>query len=385
MSNGMITRLISASACALALSAGAVAAEAAVPQTITHQGRLYDAADVPVNGTLKVRFALYADPAAVDPIWTESHDITFEEGYFSANLGTLTPFEKNVFDGSVRYLGVTVGDDPEMTPRSPVQSVPYAMVAGDAIGDIHPTSVWVGGTIVIDGTGKWVGDPTGLVGPEGPQGPVGATGAQGPKGDTGAKGTTGATGAKGDTGSQGPKGDTGAQGPKGDTGAQGPKGDTGLQGPKGDTGSQGPKGDTGAKGATGATGVVSTTSLDAPGITVNGSSLAFAWAATPVSVTVAAGQRITGSAVAILGSSSGSATSVGFGLCYQAAGGSIITFYPSSYSITASISARAPFAAAGTVSGLAAGTYNVGFCVRNVSPTALNSNDAINGWVMVTN
>ncbi|WP_272423625.1 collagen-like protein [Polyangium jinanense] len=385
MSNGMITRLISASACALALSAGAVAAEAAVPQTITHQGRLYDADNAPVNGTLKVKFALYADPAAVDPIWSEAHDITFEEGYFSANLGTLTPFEKNVFDGSVRYLGVTVGDDPEMTPRAPVQSVPYAMVAGDAIGDIHPTSVWVDGTIVIDGTGKWVGDPTGLVGPEGPQGPVGATGPQGPKGDTGATGAKGTTGATGATGSQGPKGETGAtgpEGPKGATGATGAKGATGDTGPTGPTG---PTGATGPKGATGATGVVSTTSLDAPGITVNGSSLAFAWAATPVSVTVGAGQRITGSAVAILGTSSGSATSVGFGLCYQAAGGSIITFYPASYTITASISARAPFAAAGTVSGLAAGTYNVGFCVRNVSSTALNSNDAINGWVMVTN
>ncbi|MDI1482518.1 collagen-like protein [Polyangium sp. y55x31] len=381
MSNGMITRLISASACAFALAAGALTAEAAVPQTVTHQGRLYDADNAPVNGTLKVKFALYAEPEAVQPIWSESHEITFEEGYFSANLGTITPFDK-VFDGSVRYLGVTVGDDPEMTPRAPVQSVPYAMVAGDAVGDIHPTSVWVNGTIVIDGTGKWVGDPTGLVGPEGPQGPVGATGATGPQGP---KGTTGATGA---TGPQGPKGDTGAmgpQGPKGDTGAMGP------QGPKGDTGatgSQGPKGDTGAtgpKGATGATGVVSITSLDASGMTVNGSSLAFAWAATPVSVTVAAGQRITGSAVAILGTSSGSATSVGFGLCYQSGAGPLVTFYPASYTSAASISARAPYAAAGTVSGLAAGTYNVGFCVRNVSATALNSNDAINGWVMVTN
>lgn len=381
MSNGMITRLISASACAFALAAGAVTAEAAVPQTITHQGRLYDGDNAPVNGTLKVKFALYAEPAAVEPLWSESHEITFEEGYFSANLGTMTPFDK-VFDGSVRYLGVTVGDDPEMTPRAPVQSVPYAMVAGDAVGDIHPTSVWVNGTIVIDGTGKWVGDPTGLVGPEGPQGPVGATGAtgpQGPKGDTGAKGATGSQGPKGDTGAtgpQGPKGDTGATGPQG---PQGPKGDTGA---KGDTGLQGPKGDTGPQGPTG---IVSIKSLDTSGITVNGSSLAFAWAGTPVSVTVGAGQRLTGSAVAILGTSSGSATAVGFGLCYQSGAGALVTFYPVSYTSAASISARAPYAAAGTVSGLAAGTYNVGFCVRNVSATALNSNDAINGWVMVTN
>ena len=177
MRNGTMKRLISASAIAGALLFGAAAAEAAVPQTITHQGRLYDAAGKPVNETLDVKFAIYADPASPDAIWTEIRSITFEDGYFSASLGELTPFTdmsgKNVFDGSVRYLGVTVGGDPEMSPRAAVQSVPYAMVAGDAIGDIHPTSIWVNGNIVIDGSGHWVGDPTGLIGPAGPQGPKG--------------------------------------------------------------------------------------------------------------------------------------------------------------------------------------------------------------------
>ncbi|WP_275939278.1 collagen-like protein [Polyangium spumosum] len=380
MSNGMISRLISASAFAVALCAGAAAAEAAVPQTITHQGRLYDAKDAPVNGTLQVRFAIYADASSVDPIWSESHDITFEEGYFSANLGTSTPFDKNVFDGSVRYLGVTVGDDPEMTPRAPVQSVPYAMLAGDAVGDIHPTSVSIGGTVVIDEAGKWVGDPSGLIGPEGPQGPMG------PKGATGATGATGPAGPKGATGAQGPTGPMGPVGPTGPTGPTGAKGATGAQGPTGPVGPTGPKGATGAQGPTG---IVSVTSLNGAAQTVNGGSLAFAWAAQPVTVTIAAGQRITGSAVMTLGTSlSGSpgvATAVGLGLCYQGSGGSITHFYSSSYPTAASISVRAPYAAAGTVSGLPAGTYNVGFCVRNTSMVALGANDALNGWVIVHN
>ena len=113
---------------------------------------------------------------------------------------------------------------------------------------------------VIDTNGKWVGDPTGLAGPQGPQGEPGVAGPQGPKGDTGAIGPQGPKGDTGAIGPQGPKGDTGAigpQGPKGDTGATGAQGATGPQGPKGDTGAtgpQGPKGDTGATGAQGATG-----------------------------------------------------------------------------------------------------------------------------------
>jgi hypothetical protein len=109
------------------------------------------------------------------------------------------------------------------------------------------------------------------------------------------------------------------------------------------------------------------------------------WAATPVAITVADGQRVTGSAVAVLGTASGTATSVGIGLCHQATGGPIAAFEPANYTVVASISQRAIFPAASTIGDLPAGSYQVGFCVRNVSPTALNSNDSVNGWVMVTN
>src|SRR5262249_43197042 len=101
-------------------------ASAAVPQTITHQGRLYDAMGVPVTGTIDVSFTVYADEGGTNALWQEKHTITFEEGYFSAALGDITPFDAKVFDGSVRYLGVKVGDDQEMTPRAAVRSVPYA-------------------------------------------------------------------------------------------------------------------------------------------------------------------------------------------------------------------------------------------------------------------
>ena len=126
--------MLACGALGLAGSAGAVG----VPQTITHQGRLYDASNKPVSGMLTVKFAVYASPNAAMPLWSESDMLTFDEGYFSVSLGETTPFTTNLFDGSVRYLGITVGADPEMTPRVPVQSVPYAILAGDVNGDIHP-------------------------------------------------------------------------------------------------------------------------------------------------------------------------------------------------------------------------------------------------------
>lgn len=177
-----------------ALAALSSAAAAAVPTTVTHQGTLYDSKGKPINATLTLVYSIYSRTDAPTPIWTETHDVTFYDGYFSTDLGSTTPLDGVIFDGSVRYLGIKVGSDPEMTPRSPIDSVPYAIMAGDVNGDIHPKSVSVGGTTVIDNAGRWVGSPTGLQGPAGPTGPQGPIGPTGPQGQTGATGATGPAG-----------------------------------------------------------------------------------------------------------------------------------------------------------------------------------------------
>ncbi|MBI4702884.1 MAG: collagen-like protein [Deltaproteobacteria bacterium] len=257
--------------CALALVLLAPPAAAGVPATIHQQGRLYEAnGGKPVEGELSIQFAIYENKLSSQPVWIEIHSVQLVDGYFDVTLGSLVPFQKSVFDGSTRFLGVKVGDDPEMAPRVEIGSIPYALVANNAIGDITPSSVTIADYgEVIDSEGKWVGDPTGLVGPAGPKGDKGnkgdtgaqgLIGPQGPKGDPGPVGAQGATGPKGDPGPQGPQGLTGPQGPagpKGDTGSagpQGPQGLTGPQGPQGLTGPQGPAGPQGAQGATGAQG-----------------------------------------------------------------------------------------------------------------------------------
>src|SRR5262245_14000927 len=107
-----------AALCTFAASASA----AAVPQTLMHQGRLFDGKGDPISDTLDVTFAIYAGPADAVPIWEETHTIAFENGFFSVALGTDQALGSAI-DGSERYLGIKVGQDAEMTPRSVVESV----------------------------------------------------------------------------------------------------------------------------------------------------------------------------------------------------------------------------------------------------------------------
>ncbi|WP_052479028.1 beta-prism lectin domain-containing protein [Vibrio jasicida] len=159
-----------------------------------------------------------------------------------------------------------------------VKAVLFARVAENAVGFITPTEVdtnaiYIDGNMVIDSSGRWVGDLEGLGGEVGPQGPKGDKGDKGDKGTAGAqgpKGNTGPKGAKGEAGAVGPvgpKGDKGAKGDRGTAGAQGPKGNTGPKGAKGDAGAVGPvgpKGDKGDKGAKGAKGDKGTAGAQGP-------------------------------------------------------------------------------------------------------------------------
>lgn len=239
---------------AVVLSAGVmgpVASAGAVPNFMTQQGRLFDNAGAPVDGSKTFVFTIYSAATGNDSLWSETQTITLDDGYFSTSLGAVVPIPATVFGNAPRYLGVKVGTDPEMTPRQPLVSVPYALVAGNVTGAITPTSISVGGNVVINADGEWVGDSTGLVGPAGPRGetgpagPAGATGPAGPAGATGPVGPTGpagATGAKGATGATGPTGATGATGATGPAGPAGPPGPTGATGPAGPAGPIGPAG-----------------------------------------------------------------------------------------------------------------------------------------------
>jgi len=113
---------------------------AAAPGTVGYQGRLYDQNGNPLSGTLNVVFALYPSGTGGSAVWTETQSVTFNSGYFAVQLGAVSTFGAAVFDGTARYLGVTVGTDSEMTPRASVASVPYALNAVNAVSAVTADS-----------------------------------------------------------------------------------------------------------------------------------------------------------------------------------------------------------------------------------------------------
>ncbi len=222
-----------------------------VPLFMTEQGRLFDANNNPISAaTVTFTFAIYNDPTVGTPataLWTEQQNITLDTGFFSAQLGAVTPltpamFSTNAQAGTSLYLGITANTDPEIKPRQPLLTVPYAVVAGNVIGDITPHSISIGGTTIVNANGTWGGANSGLVGPTGPQGNQGPQGAMGPAG-TGPQGPQGppGVGTVGPAGPVGPPG-TGIQGPAGPQGAPG----VGIMGPQGPAGAQGPIGPAGS-------------------------------------------------------------------------------------------------------------------------------------------
>jgi hypothetical protein len=123
---------------------------------INYQGKLTTSAGAPVNDTLQMVFSIYADSGGTNLLWTETQPaVIVEKGVFNVLLGSVDSIPYSVFDGSIRYLGVKVGDDPEITPRKPMVSVAYAYRAGTGGG---------GGGWVDDGTVVRLEDSTDYVG-----------------------------------------------------------------------------------------------------------------------------------------------------------------------------------------------------------------------------
>ncbi len=206
---------------------------AEIPHQINYQGHLLDNAGNPVTGEFDFVFTIYNVPTDGTALWSETHEnIYIDQGVFSALLGEVQPISMR-FDIPM-WLGITVGGE-ILVPRQPLTSVGQAIQAEDVYGqDIHPATIAIPGIgEIINASGQWVGDPTGLIGPQGPTGPAGATGAIGPQGPTGPIGATG------DIGPQGPTGPTGATGAIGPQGPTGPIGATGAIGPQGPTGPAG--------------------------------------------------------------------------------------------------------------------------------------------------
>lgn len=146
---------------------------AAIPATINYHSRLRDSNSDPVTTATDISFALYTAASGGSAVWSETYDqnsgactkITPDaEGYFSLALGSCTAISGVNFTNPV-YLGVTIGTDPEATPRVMFNPAPYALNADAVDGFSASSTATANQLLALDGslnfninTGAFTGD-----------------------------------------------------------------------------------------------------------------------------------------------------------------------------------------------------------------------------------
>ncbi len=124
-----------ATACTLLLLIWVVIAQA-IPQQVNYQGQLTSNSGLPLDTTVAMTFKLYnGSGGGATLLWTESHpSIVVSAGLFNHALGSLTAFNDTLLGGAEVWLGVTVGNNTEMTPRARIVSVGYSYRVGTVDG-----------------------------------------------------------------------------------------------------------------------------------------------------------------------------------------------------------------------------------------------------------
>jgi len=138
----------------------------AVPMQMTHQGRLLDANGAAYTGVQDLTFTIFDDPNNGTDLWMETLSVSFNNGYYAAVLGSdeqNNPLDSLVLSQYPLFLEIQVGQGTPLTPRTALQSVPYAQVSGTAEsvdgGTVTASEVSIGSQTVINNQGEWVGSP----------------------------------------------------------------------------------------------------------------------------------------------------------------------------------------------------------------------------------
>lgn len=92
---------------------------------LNYQGRLLDSSQDPVTATLNITFKIYSSPVFTGHLWTETQSVVVTDGLFNVILGSVTPIDISVLQGT-RYLGVSVAGDPEISPRTEILISPLS-------------------------------------------------------------------------------------------------------------------------------------------------------------------------------------------------------------------------------------------------------------------
>ncbi len=127
--------------------------ESEVPRTISYQGMVSSAtgAQLP-SGDYAVTVRLYADEDGREVLWEGEYRTRVENGLLNLELGSGDyPLPgSSAMDRSL-WIGIQVGEGPEMTPRTRLSAVPYALTVPDGSVTFDKLGVDYVSSIMIDG------------------------------------------------------------------------------------------------------------------------------------------------------------------------------------------------------------------------------------------
>jgi hypothetical protein len=361
-------------------------AHADVPKKVAYQGFLAAAAGAPVNSTVSVTFRLYTAASGGSPVWAETQSIAVANGLYSVTLGSDTPLDLDF--ANPLFLGVSVGADAEMTPRQALSSVPYALralsvedgavgagaIVDGSIGPAKLASCGLDQILKYTGSG-WAcsADANTTVAPGNS---VTAATSFGQASSAGSS----AQYARADH-THGTPALPAIPAP-----ANSVVGETapGLLASPGFSAQYARADHT--HGTPALPPAPTFQFIIGPANSISGGSGGFVFVGPLVPVSIASTQtRVTGVVSAALGLSGGGPAVVKISLCVLPSGGTIAELHNNGYLEVGIGATRVPYTVSITKTGLAAGNYNVGYCVHNGTGVTIDGNDYVQGWIQVQN
>lgn len=100
---------------------------AQIPRTMSYQGLAVDGSGNPISdGPHSLTLKIYDVSSAL--LYTETQgSVTFFKGMYNVMIGSVTPIPLSVKFDQQYFLGVSIDGGAEMTPRTPLESAPYAL------------------------------------------------------------------------------------------------------------------------------------------------------------------------------------------------------------------------------------------------------------------
>jgi len=144
-----------------------------IPKTISYQGILTDAAGQPKpDGSYSFTFCFYDVSTGGTYLWCETKTCTTKNGLFYTILGDTNPFGASVKFDKQYYLGIKVGAEPELSPRTVLTSVGTSLNS-DKVDGFEVNSTPTANTLFPLGTDAKF--PMSVLPPGLPPGPHGST------------------------------------------------------------------------------------------------------------------------------------------------------------------------------------------------------------------